>query len=175
MKRHPVEAGVLQGSPMSPIVFAMYTSGLINWVEDDVSEAEGPSFVDDLGWVETGSDVNHVVSIFERCAAKSIEWPSRRGLQFDAAKTEAGLLTRRWGHRKHLPPKLTAKISVGNASIRFNAQATGWLGVWMDAHLTFKEHHHRCMKKARAAESRLQTLTQTCGVVPESVRAVQVT
>jgi len=65
--------------------------------------------------------------------------------------TEAALLTRRRGHRKHLRPKLTAKIRVGNGSIQFNAQATRWLGVWMYAHLTFKEHYNRCMKKARAA------------------------
>jgi len=44
----------------------------------------------------------------------------------------------------------------------------------MVAHLTFKEHHNRCMKKDRAAEARLRTLTKTYGVVPESVRAVQV-
>jgi len=44
----------------------------------------------------------------------------------------------------------------------------------MDAHLTFKEHHNRFMKKAMAAEARLCTLTKTYGVVPESVRAVQV-
>jgi hypothetical protein len=44
----------------------------------------------------------------------------------------------------------------------------------MDAHLTFKEHHNRCMKKARAAEARLRTLTKTFVVVPESVRAVQI-
>ena len=60
-------------------------------------------------------------------------------------------MTRRRGHRKHLRPKLTAKIRVGNGSIQFNAQATRWLGVWMYAHLTFKEHYNRCMKKARAA------------------------
>ena len=71
--------------------------------------------------------------------------------------------------------KLTAWIRVGHKSIRFNAQVTRWLGVWMDAHLTFKEHHNRCMKKARAAEARLRTLTKTYGVVPESVRAIQVT
>ena len=44
----------------------------------------------------------------------------------------------------------------------------------MDAHLTLKEHHNCCMKKARAAEARLRTLTTTYGVVPESVRAVQI-
>jgi len=112
MERHPVEAGVPQGSPVSPILFAIYTSGLIKWVEEYVSEVEVLSYVDDLIWVATGSDVNHVVSILERCAAKSIEWASRRWLQFDTAKTEAAQFTRRRGHRKHLRPKLTANIRV---------------------------------------------------------------
>jgi len=53
-------------------------------------------------------------------------------------------------------------------------QATRWLAIWMDAHLTFKEHHDQCMKKARAAEARLRSLTETYGVVAESVQAVQV-
>jgi len=65
VQRHPLEAGVPQGSPVSPILFAIYTSGLIKWVEEYVSEAEGLFFVDDLGWVATGSDVNRVVSILE--------------------------------------------------------------------------------------------------------------
>ena len=73
MERQPVEAGVPQGSPVSPILFAIYTSGLIKWVEEYISEAEGRSSVDDLGWVATGNDVNQVVTILERCAAKSIE------------------------------------------------------------------------------------------------------
>jgi hypothetical protein len=80
MEIPPVEAGVPQGSPVSPILFAIYTSGLIKWVEENVSAAQRLSFVDDLGWAGTGSDVNHVVSILERCTAKSIEWASRRGL-----------------------------------------------------------------------------------------------
>jgi hypothetical protein len=38
------------------------------------------------------------------------------------------------------------------------------LGELMDAHLTFKEHHNQSLKKARAAEARLRTLTKTYGV-----------
>jgi hypothetical protein len=86
---HPVEAGVPQGSHVSPILFAIYTSGLIKWVEEYVSAAKGLSFRDDLEWVATGIDVNQVVAILEQCAAKSFEWASRRGLQLDTAKTEA--------------------------------------------------------------------------------------
>jgi hypothetical protein len=174
MERHPVERGVPQGSSVSPILFAIYTSGLIKWVEEYVSEAEGLSFMDDLGWVATGSDVNQVVMIHERCAAKSTEWAGRRGQQFDTANTEAALFTHRRGHKKHLWPKLTAKIRVSDGFIWFNRHATLWLGVLMDAHLTLKEHHNRCMKKARAAEARIRTLTKMYGVLPESVRAFQV-
>jgi len=99
---------------VSPILFAIYTSGLIKWVKEYVSEAHRLSFLDDLGCVATGSDVNHLISILERCAAKRFEWASKLGLQLDTAKMEAALLTRRRGHWKHLRPKLTAMIRVGN-------------------------------------------------------------
>jgi len=105
-----VVAGVPQGSPASPILFAIYTSELIQWVEEYVSVAKGQCYVDDLSWGGTGRDVNYVVSIPERCAAPSIEWASRQGLQLDTAKTEAAQCTWRRGHRKHLRPKRTAMM-----------------------------------------------------------------
>jgi len=111
------------------------------WVEEYVSEGKGLSFEDDLAWVATGSDVNHVISILGRSGAKSIKSASRRGLQFDTATMQVALCKCRRGHRRHLRPKLTATTRVGNRSIRFYPQATRWLGVWMDAHLTSKEHH----------------------------------
>jgi len=72
LQSHPMEAGVPQGSPVSPILFAIHTAGLIKWVEERVL-AEGLSFVDDLGWVATGKDVNQVVERLQACAAESIE------------------------------------------------------------------------------------------------------
>jgi len=34
METHPVESGVPQGSPISQILFVIYTSELIKWVEE---------------------------------------------------------------------------------------------------------------------------------------------
>ena len=61
MERHPVEAGIPQGSPVSPILIAICTSGLMKWVEERFSGAEGLSSVDDVGWVATANDINEVV------------------------------------------------------------------------------------------------------------------
>jgi len=49
-----------------------------------------------------------------------------------------------------------------------------WLSIWIDVHLTLKEYQNQWMKKARAAEARLWTLTKTHGVVSESLRGVHV-
>jgi len=39
-------------------------------------------------------------------------------------------------------------------------ERTRWLGVWMDTHLTVKEHHNWCIRKAWATEAQLQLLTE---------------
>jgi len=105
LQSHPVKSGVPPGSSISLIRFVIHTAGLIKWVELRV-QAEGPSFVDDFGWVVSGNNVKLVVEKLEACAAESIEWASRRDIQFDTAKTDAALFTRRRGPEKHLRPKL---------------------------------------------------------------------
>jgi hypothetical protein len=53
---------------MSLILIPIYTSGLIKWVKECIS-TKGLSFIDDLGWVVTGSDVKKIFTTLERCAA----------------------------------------------------------------------------------------------------------
>ena len=97
LQSHHMEEGVPQDSPVLPILFAIHSAGLILWVEERV-RSEGLFLVDDLGWMATGKDVNHVVRKLETCAAESIEWASRRDLQFDTMMTEAALFTHTSGH-----------------------------------------------------------------------------
>jgi len=162
LQSHSVEAGVPQG------LFPIHNAGLIQLVEERV-QATSLCLIGDLGWVATGKDVNQVVKKLEACAVESIEWANREDLQFDTVKMDAALFTYSRGQKKHLGPKLTTKITVGKGIIRFSKQATWWLGVWMDAHLMFKEHHNHCREKAQAAEAQLRVLITMHGIVPERV------
>jgi hypothetical protein len=174
MGRHPVDAVMLQGSPVSPIIYAISTSEHIKWDEDSVSGGKGISFVFNFELVAEGNDVKQVVRKLQACASVSIDWAERQQLELNTATTDTDFFTRRRDHNYQLHRNLTAKISVGNGFIRYNREATRWLAVWMDSYLTFKEHHNQCMKKARAAEARLRSLTGAPGVVPACVSAVQV-
>jgi len=62
-----VEMGVLQGSPVSPVLFVIYLSGLFGRVEEKENEcgSEGISFVDDVAWVVEGEDVGECTQRLE--------------------------------------------------------------------------------------------------------------
>lgn len=85
-------------------------------------------------------------------AAASFNWAAANGIVFDHGKTRAALF-----HRKRTVP--TASIMVGNQDVPLNKEATRWLGIWLDSHLTPNEHHATRLKKARNAMDRLRRLT----------------
>jgi len=73
LQSHPLEAAVPQGSPMSLILFAIHTAGLITWVAESLLSVEGLSSVDDPGWVATRKDMNQLVKEMEAFTGESIE------------------------------------------------------------------------------------------------------
>ena len=86
-----MEAGTPQGSPVSTIMFAMYTSGLMKWVAERVAGGESLYCVDKVGRVATTNDVNQVINNLEASARMSIDRAERRELKFYTAKNEGEL------------------------------------------------------------------------------------
>jgi hypothetical protein len=125
-----VQTGIPQGSPVSPILFAIYLSGVFETVEASVPGAQALSFADDVAWMVTGKNVADITEKLETCAAESIVWAQQNAVAFDSAKTEALLLT-----RKTRLPRM--QICVEGHRIPYNKEATRtrWLGVWLDSQL----------------------------------------
>ena len=167
MTEHRVTTGVPQGSPVSPILFAIYLSGVFREVEESVVEGViGLSYADDVAWVVKGNSIRDLVALMEACASATNSWARRNNVEFDLAKTEAIIFSR----RKDRPDREAARIRIGTEKIGFNMNATRWLGVWMDSKINLREHHNICMKKAQGVEAGIRRLAGPTGLQPQQVR-----
>ena len=99
-----METGIPQGSPVSPILFTVYLSGLFGYVEEQVPGIKALSFVDDVAWTTEGDSEDEISLTLERAAAAAQEWVEANAVSFDTEKTEAILLSRRRKHKGPSPP-----------------------------------------------------------------------
>ena len=170
---HRVNSVVPQGSPVSPILFLIYLSGVFDVIERSVPGVQPISFADDVGLLAPGRSVQEVCRKLQEAAKVAIEWGQSNLVQFEADKTEAVLFTRKHGRDLRDQTK-RARIVVGNHPVSFNHEATRWLGIWLDAGLTLETHYQTCLRKARNAEARVRSLCQAQGLAPGLVRRIQV-
>lgn len=123
------------------------------------------SFADDISWWSEGKTEEEVAEKLTETSRVACEWASRNGVIFDHGKTEAMLFSR----RRRSP---TATVMTGGREISFNKEATRWLGIWLDAHLTLRDHQKGMMKEGRKALARLRRLAGQMGLSPANSRKV---
>jgi len=145
---YKVDTGIPQGSPAAPILFIAYLSGIFEEVERRCEGVKDLSFADDISWWAEGKEDQEVAAKLPKAAEVACGWASRNGVTFDHKKSEAMLFS-----RKRKEP--TGVVKAGGREIQFNKEATRWLGIWLDSHLTLRDHQRVMMKKGRKAMTRL--------------------
>jgi len=65
---HEANTGIPQGSPVSPILFTIYLSGLFGYMEDKVPDIKPLSFVDDVAWLAEGKSEDVLSTRLEEAA-----------------------------------------------------------------------------------------------------------
>lgn len=89
-----VETGILQGLPMSPILFLIYISGVFYAVLVILPNTISVSFIDELEFLASGNLVWEVTTSLEKTGETVLNWGLDNIVPYDMAKTEAILFTK---------------------------------------------------------------------------------
>lgn len=129
--------------------------------------------MDDLGFLAAGHSVVEIKKVLEEAGKIALHWGKFNAVTYDINKTEAMLFSK--AKKQKLLEQLThTQLRFGGQTIRFNQDATRWLGMWLDCSLSFGSHFRERLKRAKIAEARIRELSKTYGLPSALVRRIQI-
>jgi ribonuclease HI len=133
-------AGLAQGSPLSPILFALFNSDLVDQAVD--TQGGASAYIDDyFRWRVGTSAEENLQRLQQEDIPRIAEWARRTGSSFAVEKTELIHLTRR---KKELGK---GSIDMDGKNIKTGPTAK-LLGVVFDQEMRWKDHVQQAVKKA---------------------------
>jgi hypothetical protein len=152
------QAGLPQGSPLSPILFLFFNADLVQRQID--SQGGAVAFVDDFtAWV-TGSTAQSNREGIEAIINGALDWERRSGATFEADKTAIIHFAPKMRKSDHEPFTIKGQTVVPQDHVKI-------LGLLMDARLKYKEHMARAASKGLEAAMELRRLR---GLSPATAR-----
>ncbi|KJZ69979.1 hypothetical protein HIM_10624 [Hirsutella minnesotensis 3608] len=145
----PLQCGLPQGSPVSPILFLLYTEPIYRL---GISKGRF-GYADDTAILCVGDSLDETSAEASRHVRELLAWGAANGISFDPEKTEVM-------HFSRTKPKTAPAVLHGEIEKRPD-EAMRWLGVWLDSTLSFKTHVEKWTTKAQAVAFHLRRLTNT--------------
>ncbi|TKW60303.1 MAG: hypothetical protein DI628_08940 [Blastochloris viridis] len=156
----PLQCGLPQGSPASPILFLLYTEPIYR-----LGNPQGRfGYADDTAILSIGDTVDESSAMASSAITEMVGWGAENGVSFDPKKTEVMHFSR---------GKLRTTPAVSHGDVEKHPEpALRWLGIWLDSRLSFRIHVEKWAAKAQAVAYHLRGLTNTIhGPLPSAVRS----
>ncbi|KAM4055553.1 reverse transcriptase (RNA-dependent DNA polymerase) [Hirsutella rhossiliensis] len=145
----PLQCGLPQGSPASPILFLLYTEPVYR-----LSSPKGRfGYADDTAILCVGNNLEETARKASRHVHELMEWGTENAIAFDPKKTEVM-------HFSRTKPRTAPPVFHGEMEKRPEC-AMRWLGIWLDSTLSFKTHVEKWTAKAQRVAHHLQGMTNT--------------
>lgn len=150
----PIQTGIPQGSPLSPILYLFYNADLIEACKTDNTEAVG--YIDDASILAVGPTAQRNCKTLKTIHQKAEKWALQHGSQFAPAKYELVHFTR--------DPRAntTHSLRLPHATIKASLSCR-YLGVQMDSRLRWGRHREMVEAKATERLSALSALAYQRG------------
>jgi hypothetical protein len=152
------QAGLPQGSPLSPVLFLFFNADLVQRRID--SHGGAIAFVDDFNAWVTGPTAQCNREGIEAIIREALDWERRSGATFEAEKTAVIHFTRKAYKTDAQPFVIKGQTIEPQDHVKI-------LGVVMDARLKYKEHISRAASKGLEAAMELRRLR---GLSPSTAR-----
>ena len=180
----PLSCGLPQGSPLSPVLFLLYTEGIYRILGSgtkaaaqaeglDTKGLKGLSFTppasrfgyaDDTLMLRTGRNLFESAALAQQDLDDLIEWGNQNGVTFDPAKTEVMHFSRQQDHGLNPPILHDMQEKAAGKKLR-------WLGIWFDRYLSFQPHIQEWAISANRVTGLLRNFTKTrAGPYPAAAR-----
>jgi hypothetical protein len=144
-----VVAGVLQGSPLSPVLFILYIASLYSTLKENHPLISIVGFADDTNLLAFGKSPQANTQQLGKAWKICLQWAETRGMAFAAHKCE--LIHFNKGRKQwEAPVALALPGESGGYSTVKPVDSARFLGVWLDWKLSWKAH-------SRAVERKLKT------------------
>ena len=148
----PIETGIPQGSPVSPILYLFYNADLIEACKTPDTEAVG--YIDDVSILAIGPTAPRNCKTLKVIHRKAEDWAAKHGSQFAPAKYELVHFTR--------DPKAnsTHALRLPHATIKASPSCR-YLGIQMDTKLRWDYHREKVEARATKRLSALSALASS--------------
>jgi ribonuclease HI len=148
----PIETGIPQGSPLSPILYLFYNADLIEACKTENTETVG--YIDDASILAVGPTTPRNCKILKSIHRIAETWARQHGSQFAPAKYELVHFTRDPKANTTHPLRLTQATIKASPSCRY-------LGIQMDSRLRWDYHREKVEATATQRLSALSALASS--------------
>lgn len=153
VQSYKVSGGVPQGSVLGPLLWNIMYNGILRLILPLGTRLV--AFADDVALIVVGKYIDDISNMFEDAMDIIEEWMSRVGLTLAAQKTEAVLVTGR-KTMESITLNIAGHDIVSKPCIKY-------LGVIIDARLSFKDHINAVCDKASNVSGALMRLMPNIG------------
>jgi len=153
----PLTAGVLQGSPLSPILFLFYNSPLLESLNQPAQQLSAIGFADDINLLTYSTSTAANCTALSQAHDQCLAWAATHGMRFAPQKYTLTHFTQMQGFNTGLA------VQLGPVTVR-PEPVVKILGLQLDSKLRWSAHSASVKRKmATQMHSLSQTTASTWG------------